>query len=108
VTRGAELVTGAGEALDQIKDAVASVVERVSDTSTAAGEQATGIRALTEATTAMDQTTQQTAQLAERSASGAADLRRRSDALLRKVTDITEGTGGETAADAGWARVAKG
>ena len=74
VTTGAELVDRTGDALGMISGEIEQVVANIAEISMAATEQSDGIRAVNQATSDIDLTTQKNAMLAEQSARSAAKL----------------------------------
>lgn len=74
VTTGAELVDRTGESLGRISGEIEQVVANIAEISLAAREQSEGIRAVNQATSDIDITTQKNAMLADQSARSAAKL----------------------------------
>lgn len=74
VTTGAELVDRTGDSLGMISGEIEQVVANIAEISLAAREQSEGIRAVNQATSDIDITTQKNAMLADESARSAAKL----------------------------------
>ncbi|SES19411.1 methyl-accepting chemotaxis sensory transducer with Pas/Pac sensor [Tranquillimonas rosea] len=92
VGNGSSLINQSGKALGEIVAAVDSVVESISDISTASREQTKSIVEVTEAVTNIDQTTQHTAAIAEESSAAALQLAERT-ANLRDLVSFFQAAG---------------
>ena len=85
VAEGAQLVNQSGEALSEIVNDVAAVVDGIEGILTATSEQTSAIKEVNEAISDIDSTTQQTAALAEESAAASKQLADRAKQLRELV-----------------------
>jgi len=85
VDAGNKLVSNAGASMREIVGQVQRVTDLISEISSAAMEQSSGIGQVNEAVTQMDQGTQQNAALVEQSAAAAASLREQAEQLTAAV-----------------------
>ena len=85
VASGATLVDAAGNTMREVKAAVQRVSDIVGDIAAGSREQMMGVGQVSEAVTNMDQTTQQNAALVEESAAAADSLSQQAEALVRAV-----------------------
>jgi methyl-accepting chemotaxis protein len=85
VERGNGLVAEAGQTILDAVDAVRRVQQVVSEITTSAREQATGVSQISEAVSAIDETMQQNAAMVEEAAAAAASLRQQSESLRGSV-----------------------
>jgi len=84
VTSGTQLVSNAGETMQEIVDSVQRVSNIIAEITIATSEQSTGIGQVNQAVTQLDQVTQQNAALVEES-SAAADFLKEQSAKLAEV-----------------------
>ncbi|KQR77102.1 chemotaxis protein [Burkholderia sp. Leaf177] len=85
VTRGAQLVTNAGETMDEIVKSVRQVSTIIAEISVATSEQRTGVGQVNQAVTQLDAVTQQNAALVEQSSAAADFLKEQSFKLAEIV-----------------------
>jgi methyl-accepting chemotaxis protein len=86
VDSGSKLVNNAGASMREIVDQVKRVTDLISEITSAALEQSSGIGQINEAVTQMDHGTQQNAALVEQSAAAAASLKEQAERLTRAVS----------------------
>ncbi|MEM9704848.1 MAG: methyl-accepting chemotaxis protein [Pseudomonadota bacterium] len=86
VENGVSLVGQAGQALEQILSQIKNVSTIVSDITTAAKEQATGLTEINSAMNQMDQVTQQNAAMVEESTAAAHSLNNEANQLMQSIT----------------------
>ncbi|MEP3056051.1 methyl-accepting chemotaxis protein [Ascidiaceihabitans sp.] len=91
VLEGSELVNSSGEALTKIVSGVTAVVDNINEILEASQEQAAGITEVTQAMLQIDQTTQHTAGLADKSATAAKQLAERAANLRELVSFFGHG-----------------
>jgi methyl-accepting chemotaxis protein-1 (serine sensor receptor) len=85
VESGAALVDEAGSTMREVKSAVQRVSDIVGEIAAGSREQMSGVGQVSEAVTHMDQATQQNAALVEESAAAAESLRNQAEALVHAV-----------------------
>lgn len=90
VAKGSGFVSATGDVLVKIVASIDSVVLNVKEISLATSEQVTSIKEVTATTSQMDRVTQQTADLADRSASSARALTERARQLVDLASSINE------------------
>ena len=93
VKSGVELVTTAGEALDEIVGVVGNVADIVSQISGASQEQADSIQEMNTAIAAMDEMTQQNSALVEEYSASTRALEDQAQFLMRAVSFFSVGNG---------------
>ena len=81
VGEGSQLVTQAGQTMQEIVDSVKRVTDIMAEITAASQEQTTGIEQVSQAITQMDQVTQQNAALVEEAAAAAASLQEQAQNL---------------------------
>ena len=86
VDNGAQLVTNAGQSMEDIVTQVKRVSDLIGEISSATGEQTIGISQVGEAVTQLDQVTQQNAALVEQSAAAADSLKHQAAKLAQIVS----------------------
>jgi methyl-accepting chemotaxis protein len=86
VDTGSKLVNNAGASMREIVGQVKRVTDLISEITSAALEQSSGIGQINEAVTQMDQGTQQNAALVEESAAAAASLKEQAERLIQAVS----------------------
>jgi methyl-accepting chemotaxis protein len=86
VDAGSKLVNNAGASMREIVGQVQRVTDLISEITSAALEQSSGIGQVNEAVTQMDQGTQQNAALVEQSAAAAASLKEQAERLIQAVS----------------------
>jgi methyl-accepting chemotaxis protein len=91
VDSGARLVGEAGQAMDDIVNAIRRVTDMMSDISASAVEQSDGISQVNQAITQLDQMTQQNAALVEQSAAAATSMRDQAQRLAQAVNVFRTG-----------------
>jgi methyl-accepting chemotaxis protein len=85
VETGTQLVTDAGKTMDEIVQSVRRVADVISEITTAASEQSSGIAGVNQSIGDLDQMTQQNAALVEQSAAAAESLRDQAERLKQSV-----------------------
>lgn len=85
VQTGSQLVTQAGETMNDIVSAVSRVTTIMSEIAAASTEQSSGIESVNEAIAQMDDVTQQNAALVEEAAAAAESMLEQADMLMRAV-----------------------
>jgi methyl-accepting chemotaxis protein len=85
VDSGAQLVSRAGDTMNEIVQSVRRVADVIGEITAAAGEQGSGIAQVNQSITSLDQMTQQNAALVEQSAAAAQSLREQADQLAQAV-----------------------
>jgi methyl-accepting chemotaxis protein-1 (serine sensor receptor) len=93
VDQGTELVGRAGSTMQEIVDSVRRVTDLMSEISAASVEQSAGMSQIGEAVGQMDQTTQQNAALVEESAAAAESLKTQAQRLVAEVAVFRLGAG---------------
>lgn len=101
VIDGAGLVNDTGSALQRINDAIAEVSDKIETISEASLEQSTGVQEIYSAITHLDENTQRTAELADRSASASNSLSGQADNLHSVMEGFVIGSAHRAAADSG-------
>ncbi|OGN51906.1 MAG: chemotaxis protein [Caulobacterales bacterium RIFOXYB1_FULL_67_16] len=91
VGSGVKLVTETGQALDRIVERVAQIEGLVTEISSSAGEQATGLQQVNTAVNQMDQMTQQNAAMVEQSTAASHSLSQEADVLRAAVSRFQVG-----------------
>ncbi|WP_280191049.1 methyl-accepting chemotaxis protein [Delftia sp. PS-11] len=86
VGQGTTLVDKAGETMTEVVHSIQRVTHIMSEISAASSEQSTGVAQVSQAITAMDQTTQQNAALVEQMAAAATSLKGQSQNLVQVVS----------------------
>jgi methyl-accepting chemotaxis protein len=97
VETGTQLVTDAGKTMDEIVQSVRRVADVISEITTAASEQSSGIAGVNQSIGDLDQMTQQNAALVEQSAAAAESLREQAERLKQAVAVFKVGEGGDRA-----------
>jgi len=85
VESGAQLVTQAGDTMNEIVQSVRRVADVIGEITAAASEQSNGIAQVNQSIASLDQMTQQNAALVEQSAAAAQSLREQADQLAQAV-----------------------
>ncbi|WP_458765726.1 methyl-accepting chemotaxis protein [Cupriavidus basilensis] len=86
VEKGSQLVTKAGQTMDEIVGAVKRVTDIMGEISAASAEQSAGIEQVNQAVTQMDTVTQQNAALVEQAAAAAGSLEEQAQRLKEAVS----------------------
>ncbi|MFT4792457.1 MAG: methyl-accepting chemotaxis protein [Paracoccaceae bacterium] len=86
VSQGARLVRESGEALTAINGAISGVSENIADINEASAAQAEGVSDIASTISHLDQMTQKSADMAQKSAGGAGELALEADALLELIS----------------------
>ena len=86
VDSGAQLVSQAGDTMNEIVQSVRRVADVIGEITAAAGEQSTGIAQVNTSIANLDQMTQQNAALVEQSAAAAQSMREQADQLAQAVS----------------------
>jgi methyl-accepting chemotaxis protein len=93
VEQGSELVSQAGQTMEEIVGAIQRVSDIVGEISAASAEQSSGVSQVGQAVTQMDQATQQNAALVEESAAAADSLKSQAAQLVSMVAAFRLGEG---------------